>query len=474
VKRGPVESSKIAAPLLLSAALFALYWFVKLEPGVFFRHPEYSFIIFGKDLRGLLFAAWVPLMFVIVRLIDRLAFDVIIARRKNVTAPLLLRQMVSIVAYFLLFGWAISAIYETSLTGWLTTTTVLAAVVGLALQDTLGNLFAGIAIHLEDVFEVGDVIHSGEFIGVVEGVTWRATRVRGFNNQVVIFPNSQMAKERIEVFPRNNLNARVLQFGVDYHVQPATVIEVLMQAAAHVDGVAHDMPVLGRVAGFADSSVTYELKYFTRDYSMRDRIDSEIRKAVWYAFRRNEISFATPIRAYAPYTPPKPQTTVTPEQVRERLRDVKIFVPLPEDAHDSLAKVARVHFYSKGESILRHGAAGDSMFVVHAGTVSVRIADDSPVGSREVAQLGPGSVFGEMALLTGEARAAHVAATTDVVAFEIGKDALWPILHDHPELAKAISEKVIERRDRLDELRAETVEEEEQTLLSRIRNYFGL
>lgn len=473
--RGEVRSSRIVAPLLLSGALFLLYWFVKVEPrALIYQGDDYSQVIFGKDLHGLLFVAWIPLIFVIVRLIDTLAFDIIIARRRNLNAPLLLRQMVGIVAYFLLFGWAISAIYGTSLTAWLTTTTVLAAVIGLALQDTLGNLFAGIAIHLEDAFEVGDVIHSGEFTGVVEGVTWRATRIRAFNNQVIILPNSQMSKDRIEVFPRNNLNARVLQFGVDYHVQPATVMDVLTQAAAHIDGIARDMPVIARVGGFSDSSVTYELKYFARDYAMRDRIDAEIRKAVWYAFQRNEISFATPIRSYAPYTPPKAQVHVTPEQAFERLKDVQIFAPLSDEARMALAKAAKVHFYSKGEAILRHGAAGDSMFVVHEGTVSVRISDESPVGWHEVAQLGPGMVFGEMALLTGEARAADVAALTDVVSFEISKDALGPILRDNPDLAQAISTKVMERRDHLDELRNANVEEEETTLLSRIRNYFGL
>lgn len=468
------RTSRVFAPLLLSAALFILYWVVKFEPGLFFAHPDFRYVIFGPELKGLLLAAWIPLIFVIVRLLDRLVFDVFVARRKNLRAPLLLRQMFAIVGYFLLFGWTISGIYHTSLTAWLTTTTVLAAVVGLALQDTLGNLFAGIAIHLEDAFDIGDVIHSGDFTGVVEGVTWRATRIRAFNNQIVVLPNSQMAKDRIEVFPHNNLNARVLSFGVDYHVQPATVIDVLTQAAAHIDGIARDMPSFARVAGFGDSSVTYDLKYFTRDYAMRDRIDAEIRKAVWYAFQRNEISFATPIRAYAQYTPPKPQVHVTPEQALERLGDVQIFVPLSDTARATLANSARVHTYSKGESILRHGAAGDSMFVVHEGTVSVRISDDSPIGWHEVAQLGPGSVFGEMALLTGEARAADVAALTDVIAFEISKDALGPILHDHSDLAHAISVKVMERRDHLDELRAANVEEEEQTLLSRIRDYFGL
>ena len=76
------------------------------------------------------------------------------------------------------------------------------------------------------------------------------------------------------------------------------------------------------------------------------------------------------------------------------------------------------------------------MFVVHSGTISVRLADDSPKGWHEVAQLGPGTVFGEMALLTGETRTADVVALTDVTALEIGKDSLQPILHGPPRTGR--------------------------------------
>ena len=114
------------------------------------------------------------------------------------------------------------------------------------------------------------------------------------------------------------------------------------------------------------------------------------------------------------------------------------------------------------------------MFVVHDGTVSVRVPDDDGDGVHEVAQLGSGSVFGEMALLTGEARTADVVALTDVTTIEIGKDALQPILHSHPELAAAISRKVMERRRDLENQIAENAEEEETTILSRIRDYFSL
>ena len=54
------RTSRVFAPLLLSAALFILYWVVKFEPGLFFRHPDFRYVIFGPDLKGLLLAAWIP------------------------------------------------------------------------------------------------------------------------------------------------------------------------------------------------------------------------------------------------------------------------------------------------------------------------------------------------------------------------------------------------------------------------------
>jgi CRP-like cAMP-binding protein len=348
--------------------------------------------------------------------------------------------------------------------------TVVAAVLALALQETLGNLFAGIALHLEDSFEVGDVIRSGDYIGTVETVSWRATRIRTFNNDVAILPNSVLARDRLEIHPRNNFNGRVLSVGIDWHVPPAVAIDILAKAAAHVEGVSRDMPCFARVASFGESSVTYDVKYFVRDYSQRDRIDADIRKALWYAMRRNNIAVPFPIRAFQPYTPPesKAHHDVSRVEILDLLREVDILSPLSDSAHEAIADAAKVHFYSKGEAILRLGAAGDSMFVVHDGTVSVRVGDD------EVARLGGGSVFGEMALLTGEARTADVVALTDVTTIEIGKDALEPILHDHPELAAAISHKMMERRRDLETLRADAAAEEESTVLTRIRAYFGL
>lgn len=461
-------------PLILSALFFAL--FIAFSH---FRKQPLTFEPYG-DIRpilteGLHFFGWVALIIFVVRVVDAFIFDVVMSRRRNVIAPQLLRQIVAIVLYLLLFATTLKNVLHYNVPySALTGGAVLAAVIGLALQDTLGNLFSGIALHMEGAFDVGDVVHSGDYVGVVESVSWRAARMRGFNNQVIVLPNAVIARERLEVFPRGQLNARVLQLGIDFNVPPATVIGIVSQAAAHVEGVARELPCFARVASFADSSVIYEIKYHTRDYAHLQRIDADIRKAVWYALHRNKIALATPVRAYQTYAPPEVKHGIAAEDVLARLREVDILSPLTEDARQTIAAATRVHFYSKGETILRHAAAGDSMFVVHAGTAAVRLPDDSEQGWHEVAQLGPGTVFGEMALLTGETRTADVVALTDVTALEIGKDSLQPVLSDHPDLVGAITAKVLHRKGHLDAIRSGEPEEEERSIVSRVRAWFGL
>jgi small-conductance mechanosensitive channel/CRP-like cAMP-binding protein len=459
----PVDKSRFALPLIVSGGLFVLRWLAGREK-----------LLRPTDLNWLKFAAWAALTIFAVRVLDAVIFDVIVARRRTVAAPQLLRQIFAIVIYIFFVTIASNRWLGFDFYAAVATGTVLAAVLGLALQETLGNLFSGVALHTEGGYEVGDVLHSGDYIGVVEQVSWRATRIRAFNNQLVVLPNSVIARERLEVFPRHNLNGRVLQFGVDYHIPPATVIGILAQAASHVDGVAREVPVITRVGAFSDYAVIYDIKYFTRDYALRERIDADIRKAVWYALRRNEIAFATPVSSYQQYTPPSTgDHGLSHEEIHDLLHDVDILSPLDDAAHGAITAAAKVHHYSRGEAVLRRGAAGDSMFVIHAGSVSVRFADDSPQGWHEVAQLGPGSVVGEMALLTGETRTADVVATSDVVAVEIGKESLEPILHANPDLANAISERMSERRDHLASILS-MEKEEERSVLDRIRAYFGL
>jgi small-conductance mechanosensitive channel len=459
------RGSRVITPLIFAAVMNFLHWIAKNNPGLF---ADAAFPSRELTMKITEFLFLMAMIFAAVRALDFVAFD-FLPRKRKVRAPVLLREIVSIVIFAVLFAWAFNRVFNTgfqTVTAFLATGTVVAAVLGLALQETLGNLFAGIALNVEDAFNVGDVVRTGEYHGIVEAIRWRGTHLRTFNNSIVIVPNSMLARDRLEVFPRNNLNARVLPINVDANVPPSVVIPILGQAAANVDGVSNQVPAFARVGSMVESWLVYEVKYHTLDYSQRDRIDSDIRKAAWYALHRNDIPLGTPVRTYARYSAPASKRQPDRGDIAQRLARVDILAPLSAAEHESIAAAANVHAFSKGETIIRQGHTGNSMFVVHSGVISVRVDD------QEVARLGEGDFFGEMALLTGENRAADVVALTDVIAVEITKTALQSVLH--ADLVDAISAKVTERRGSIASLRHASDEEAHQTVLTRIRSYFGL
>ena len=97
-------------------------------------------------------------------------------------------------------------------TGIVAASAVSAVVVGFALQDTLGNAFAGLAIQIEKPFRVGHWIKVGDHDGVVEEITWRATKLRTRAGAFVIVPNSVISKEAIVNFTEP---VRPVRFSID-------------------------------------------------------------------------------------------------------------------------------------------------------------------------------------------------------------------------------------------------------------------
>lgn len=466
-----MKQRKIYLPLLIGALLLGAYFeLLRTRPIALGQSSDIRQLLLGPHFVYLLFAAVIALIIAGVRILDALLFDVLFSRRKNIQAPLVLREILSFVLYIVLFSSAVSWILHYSIRGLLATTTVVAAVIGLAMQETLGNLFSGISLHMERTFDVGDVVKSGEMIGVVERVGWRATRLRTFQNHIAILPNSLLSKERLEVHPQSEPNANLVFFSAAYDVEPQRALDVLQRTAAAVDGVSTRIPPIARIRAFADSSVNYEVKYWTESYHLRDSIDAEIRRVGWYALRREGIEIPYPQRVI--HYAERPEAAASSDDVTNRLRAVDLFDKMTEREHDVIAQRTQRRHFGRGELILRTGEDGDSMFVVHRGEVSVRLRDGANI--RPIAQLSEGSVFGEMALLTGEARTADVVAATDVIVLEIHKDALQPVLSDNPALASSLSEHIVERRQHLESSRGAAAASEESSLASRIRAWFGL
>jgi small-conductance mechanosensitive channel/CRP-like cAMP-binding protein len=415
-------------------------------------------------------------MLLAVRLAGAFFFDIVFRVRKGREAPHSLRDIFALVAYVVLTALILKVSFPTlSLGALLSGSALLGIIVGLALQDTLGNLFAGVSLQADKPFDVGDVITVGAWTGVVESVTWRAVKVRTFTNQVVLVSNSALAKESIGVAPRDNLNARSVFFNSIYSDSPAKVIHVVREAVREAENVTQKITPVVRIRNLGDFAIDYEVKYWLIDYTKQHDSDALIRQLIWYAFRRAGLSFAYPTQTLFVQRPARDGGRhATPiDRVTERLSAVDIFAPLTPEELSRLAAASEGRTYAPGEIIIRANDRGDSMFVVHRGSVEVRISHDGK--TRTVAALAEGDFFGEMALFTGEPRTASVVAIEETEVLEIGHRALKQLFESNPDLVESLSHTIEERRAGLSATAArQSLGDEPASLLASIKRFFGM
>ena len=390
----------------------------------------------------------------------------------------LLQTVVSVIIYIVSFF----VIFQNQFPGvqlapLFTGSTIIGIVVGLALQDTLGNLFAGLALQADQPFQVGDVViisNRGE--GVVESVSWRGVKIRTFQNKLLVISNSVLGKETIEVAPKDNLNAKAVFFNTLYSHSPTRTIQYVREAVRQVDNVSKKMRPVVRIRNLGESGIDFEVKYWLDDYTMQHDTDALIRQRIWYVFQREKIEFAYPTRTL--HIEPKP-IEVAPEEIvnniAESLNRIPIFNPLSDEEIEQLANASTSRVYAPGEAIVRAGQVGNSMFVIINGSVKVQITENDY--QKTVNTLAEEDFFGEMSLLTGEPRSASVIAIVETEVLRIDKNGLKPILEANPQLVSIISELIEERKQALIK---DTVDEAEQQAVTKkgaigsIRKFFGL
>jgi small-conductance mechanosensitive channel/CRP-like cAMP-binding protein len=399
-------------------------------------------------------------------------------RLKRIDAPTLIRNIFTIVAFTLFFLIAFSLLFpRVNLGALFTTSAIFGVILGLALQDTLGNFFAGISLQADRPFQVGDVITVGaqRHNGVVEEISWRAIKIRTFTNHVVLIANSNAAKEPIEVCPRGNLNARIVFFNTLYTDSPAKTIHVVREAVREAENVSSKVTPIVRIRNLGDNGVDYEVKYWLEDYAKFNDTDALVRQRIWYAFRRAGLNFAFPTRTL--HVERRPSAALQDGDggaIVERLSAVDIFAPLSADETTMLAQAAVRHVFAPGETVIRAGDPGSSMFVVHNGKVSVQVNENGR--SRTVATLNEGDFFGEMALFTGEPRTANVLAVEETEVLEIGHAAMKQVFDANPDLVESLSFIMAERRQGLASATDSpaTHSDTSKGMLSAIKRFFGL
>jgi CRP-like cAMP-binding protein len=281
------------------------------------------------------------------------------------------------------------------------------------------------------------------------------------------------------------MSRRQVGFFVGFRTPPTEVLGAVETAlrADPVPRMAKEPPPHALFIGVRDSYAQYCVRYWLDDLTADDPTDSAVRIRVWFALRRANIPLSIPASSIflTHETPEREERKASHEFAqRERaLGSVDLFRGLPEAMRRALADDLVYMPFARGEAITREGEHDDGLYMIVEGEAIVRIGNGPE--AREVARLIAGQFFGEMSLMTGEARTASVVAATDMLCYRVDKPAFEQILRDTPAIADQIAEVLVDRRsaltavrDEQDEVRRKRMETAKQDLLGRIRGFFGL
>lgn len=196
----------------------------------------------------------------------------------------------------------IMQVLEVSIAPALTALGVGGLAVALALQDTLGNLFAGLQMLASKKLKPGDYISlEGGQEGFVEDISWRNTTMRALGNHLIIIPNSTVANTVVKNFILpDSQNSVLVAVGVAYDsdlefVEKVT-IEVAREIQKSVEGAVVDHEPFIRYNEFADSSINFNVILRSGDFTSQYVIKHQFVKALHKRYEKEGIEIPFPIR----------------------------------------------------------------------------------------------------------------------------------------------------------------------------------
>jgi CRP-like cAMP-binding protein len=359
------------------------------------------------------------------------------------------------------------------------TSAVLTAVIGLAGQEALKDLFSGLELRLADDFGIGDWLElSDGRRGIVVGFSWRETRLRTIDDCLLLVPNSRITADVLTNRSCFGACCERFEVGLDYDFPPGRALPLLLQVVQQHPLVLADPPPAVRVKGFLDSAISYELQVWQKAVGERARLDlrSELLQQIWYSVHRHGQSFPFPVREIRPRRsalPPEQRQQPTLESCRLALASVPMFADLSEEERGLLVADSGLLTYGPGEAVVREGAEGHSLYCLLHGRVEVvkQLEDGRGVRVRE---LQAGSVFGEMTLFLDAPRSATVRTLEESQLLRVGRPAVRRLLEGNPALLERLAALVASRQAELEQLGNEQREEHSRGLLETMRRLFGV
>lgn len=321
------------------------------------------------------------------------------------------------------------------------TSGVVAIILGLALQSTLADVFSGIALNISRPYAVGDwIILSEGLEGRVIETNWRATHLVNASNELIILPNSKLARATLtnSSGPDRRHGAK-LRVRLQPTLPPLAIAKVMRDVLLSSTAILPSPPPTVHVKGLDAHAIEMELSFHVADLSASSAAKDEVLDLVYRHAKAAGLALAPPPGAAPePAAPPGAADLPGHRPTPLRLLDaVPLFSSLTEDEKEALAATMARRTYRRGEVVVEEGAAVSALMIVRSGVLAV--ARRGREAEIELARLAPGDVFGEEGLLMGAGEKGTVRALTFVVVYAIAKAGLAPLLADRPGIADELS-----------------------------------
>jgi len=362
-----------------------------------------------------------------------------------------------------------------------TASAVLTAVIGLAAQETLKDLFAGITLQLDPPFRLGDWISIGESSGVVTSLTLMNTEIIRFDGSVVVLPNSFVAEEHLHRLRADDPLGVHFKIGLDYSYPPAKAQRLLSGVLSRNQSVLADPPPSVWIDSYGDSAIVYEILAYAQgssQYSLRmHEVRSSLLLEIWYALRREGQTIPFPVRQIqAQRRKDASSHELVNASIAERLEALRcnpLFSALDVDLLQRLAVLTSIQEYAPGESVVVEGDDDDDLFQIVTGRLEVCRTQPADGRLAVIATLNDGDIFGEMSLLLDAPRSATVRALVDCRLLRVERQHIAALLDQDPTLVESLAQIVAHRQRSLDAFNTKALSESGLDILATMKHLFG-
>lgn len=382
---------------------------------------------------------WILLIFSSLTFINDFVFGAARPASWQAKVPKLFRDLSR--AGLVAFGAAIvySQVWGQEIQGAITALGVGSVVIGLALQEPLGNIVSGLMLLFERPLNIGDWILTDGVTGKVVEINWRSIHIETPTRETRIVPNVSLYKSAFSNLSRpNTKRTDSLEIGFSYDDAPNRVKEVILDLLRSTKGVLSDPGPAVRVVNYADFSITYRMTFTVLRQEELGQVRDRIMTAIWYVARREQFNIPYPIATHI-QTRPDELPSARPIRPMDLAKSFPLFRTAPFSEED------RVLDYACGETILQAGRPGLGFCLLVKGRVSLAVP--STGGElMEFAKLDAGSFFGDQGIAAKKPSEIAVTASGDVQLIVVSPGTTFAWFSQSPSTAGEIGNIMEARR----------------------------